>query len=82
MIETGMILFAGFTLGVGVMLVIFIGFETHRLTTRGKRRAERERCEREATESKGNMFWLARGLDPRECGECHLPGDCPLCGAE
>jgi len=22
------------------------------------------------------------GFDPVECEECHLPGDCPLCGAE
>lgn len=22
------------------------------------------------------------GYDPRECQECHLPGDCPLCGAK
>lgn len=22
------------------------------------------------------------GLDKEECEECHLPGDCPLCGAE
>lgn len=21
------------------------------------------------------------GCDPIECEECHLPGDCPLCGA-
>jgi len=21
------------------------------------------------------------GFDPLECDECHLPGDCPLCGA-
>lgn len=21
------------------------------------------------------------GCDPVECEECHLPGDCPLCGA-
>ena len=21
------------------------------------------------------------GFDPIECEECHLPGDCPLCGA-
>lgn len=22
------------------------------------------------------------GLNKEECEECHLPGDCPLCGAE
>jgi len=22
------------------------------------------------------------GFDPMECDECHLSGDCPLCGAE
>lgn len=26
--------------------------------------------------------FINRGYDPDECAECHLPGDCPLCGGK
>jgi len=29
-------------------------------------------------EDKNNA--IESGFDPEECSECHLPGDCPLCG--
>lgn len=30
----------------------------------------------------GNDLMKGYGFDPAECAESHLPGDCPLCGAE
>lgn len=28
------------------------------------------------------IYWREYGFSPIECEEFHLPGDCPLCGAQ
>ncbi len=42
---------------------------------------ERRDLLEDAEKDAGRERWLGAGFDPLECAECHLPGDCPLCGA-
>jgi len=67
----------GFAWGVG--LVIIILFSVDAWLRGGKRRARKQR-EKELAEKQLDL--TAYGYDLKECEECHLPGDCPLCGAE
>jgi len=45
-------------------------------------RHDRRRIEREEIEDEYKAHLKQCGFTPDECEECHLPGDCPLCGAE
>lgn len=36
--------------------------------------------EAEIRHTKHNQYFRELGYDPDECEDCHLPGDCPLCG--
>ena len=65
--------------------VLWIGYMV--IDERRRQRRYRERDARQAEEAASKRAdayykrWQRYGVDPDECDECHLPGDCPLCGA-
>jgi len=57
----------GFAFGVALTILLALIVE---------KRVRRERQERK------QLYFDDYGYDPKECEECHLPGDCPLCGGK
>jgi len=61
----------GFSLGLAVPLIVIV-YLLNKLTKQSARYLKfMER-----------QYLSNCGFDPDECRECHLPGDCPLCGAK
>ena len=63
----------GFTWGMGLTLLVLISLDI---------RLRRERQKVKQEKEKPTFLFIDYGYDPKECEECHLPGDCPLCGAD
>ena len=57
------------------LLIVFFQREDWRL------RKKIRKLEAELEHTKHNQYVRELGLDPDECSDVHLPGDCPLCGA-
>jgi len=69
----------GFAWGMGLTLIAVLAIDAR---LRSGRRRDREKREREQAEIEQQLKITDYGYDLKECEECHLPGDCPLCGAE
>ena len=67
----------GFAWGIGLTIIFVLTVDTW---LRSGRRRDREKREREQIEVEQRLKIDNCGYDPKECDECHLPGDCPLCG--
>lgn len=70
------------TAPVGIVIAIWGLMQAHLAWVLAKQ--ERRRIERSIPkiEAKYKPTYLEQcGYSPKECEECHLPGDCPLCGA-
>jgi len=69
----------GFAWGMGLTIIVVLKVDAW---LRSSRRRDRERREKEQLEIERKFKVTDYGYDPKECAECHLPGDCPLCGGE
>jgi len=71
-------------LAIPIAFLLFMLIEQNRYLKRRIKRSERQLDEAnlkcEAAELKCEATFS--GFDPIECEECHLPGDCPLCGTK
>jgi len=68
---------------VVVPFMVFVLIDERRMRRRHRDRDIKRAEEAEAKAAAAYYSrWLAYGLDPVECEEFHLPGDCPLCGAD
>lgn len=69
-------LIMGLAWGAALTLILFLSLEAHFRHERRKKRKAQEK------EKQDRILLLDRDFDVKECIEHHLPGDCPLCGAE
>ena len=69
----------GFAWGMGLTIIVVLVVDAW---LRSGRRQDREKREREQLETEKQTKSTIYGWDYKECEECHLPGDCPLCGGE
>ena len=57
------------------LIVIFFSWDELRLLKKIRK------LQAELEHTKHNRYIRELGFDPDECSDIHLPGDCPLCGA-
>lgn len=71
--ETGDIVFMSITYGIGLVVIAWVLKRYWKI--------HREKKHQAKVDALDTLLWV-RDFDPEECRECHLPGDCPLCGAK
>lgn len=71
-------------LAIPIAFLFFVLIEQYRYLKRRIKRLQTELDEAKLKHEAAKLKFEATfsGFDPIECEECHLPGDCPLCGAK